>query len=90
MFRKYKELFGNETDSDIVWFAPSRTMNPQIPQRAVDAAMAQDPQRFAPEYLNKWRDDRSDTFPADVIEACTDDIYERPPQPFHFIFSLFR
>jgi hypothetical protein len=81
MYRMYRELHGNDEPDDICWFAPSKTMNPKLPQSVIDKAMAEDSQRFGAEYLNKWREDLSDCFPLDAVEACTDwDCYERPPQ----------
>ena len=82
MFRQYKRLHGNDGSDDICWFARSALMNPRLPQRAVDAALANEPQKAAAEFLNVWREDLSDFVPADVIESCTDfDVSERPPQP---------
>jgi hypothetical protein len=31
MYRLFKELHGNDHADDIVWFAPSATMNPKLP-----------------------------------------------------------
>ena len=39
MFRKYKELFGNDDADDLCWFAPSTLMNPALPQHVVDEAL---------------------------------------------------
>jgi hypothetical protein len=56
-------------------------MNPRLPQGVVDAALAEDPHRGAAEFNNRWREDLSDCFPLDAIEACTEyGTYERAPQ----------
>jgi hypothetical protein len=82
MFRQFKKLHGNDAAEDICWFAPSQVMNPRLPQRAVDAALAEEPLKAGAEFLNRWREDLSDFVPLDVIEACTDfNVSERPPQP---------
>ncbi len=79
MFRKYKELHGNDDSGDICWFAPSRLMNPVLKKEVIDRAMAEDP--AAAEYLNKWREDVDDFIPYDVIESCCDfGVLERSPQ----------
>ena len=42
MYRKFRELHGNDDTEDIVWFAPSSVMNPSLPANAVDKAMEED------------------------------------------------
>jgi hypothetical protein len=80
MFRKWRELHGNDASDDLVWVAPSRTMNPALAVEIIEAAMADDPERAKAEYLAQWRDDLSDFVPADAVEACTDwGVRERPP-----------
>jgi hypothetical protein len=82
MYRRYRELHGNDDAEDIVWFAPSQVMNPSLPASAVDKAMAEDAPKARAEFLNIWREDLSDFIPIDVIDACTDwGINERPPLP---------
>jgi hypothetical protein len=81
MYRQYRELHGNNDAEDICWFAPSNVMNPKLPQAVVDKAMAEDPHKAGAEYNGIWREDLSDCYPLDAIEASTDlNIYERPPQ----------
>jgi hypothetical protein len=82
MFRKFRELYGNDGAEDICWFAPSRVMNPTLRQNVVDAALAENQPKAAAEFLNIWREDQADVFPLDAVESCTNfDVYERPPQP---------
>jgi hypothetical protein len=81
MFRKFRELYGNDAARDLCWFAPSAVMNPQLPAGAVDRAMAEDAHKARAEFLNIWRD-LAEFLPADVVEACTDrGVHERAPQP---------
>jgi hypothetical protein len=82
MYRKFKELHGNDESEDICWFAPSRTMNPSLPQSVVDQAIAEDPLRFGAEYNSTWREDLSECYPLDAVENSTDwKVYERARQP---------
>jgi hypothetical protein len=84
MFRRYRELFGNEEASTdtICWFAPTPLMNPKFKQRVLDRALAENPSKARAEYLNVWRTDLEEFLPLDVVEACTDwGVYERAPQP---------
>lgn len=81
MYRKYKELHGNNDSDDLCWFAPSALMNPRMPEHVVDRALAEDSAKAGAEYLGRWREDLSDFIPADAIDSCTDfGTYERPPQ----------
>jgi hypothetical protein len=90
MYRKFRELHGNDAAADICWFAPSKVMNPKLPQSVVDAALAEDPYKAAAEFNNVWREDLTDTFPLDAIEACTEfGTYERPPRAFTHYYAFF-
>jgi hypothetical protein len=82
MHRRWKELHGNDADEDICWLSPSATMNPALPAKVVEKALAADPQRARAEFLSIWRDDVSDFIPADILEAATDKgVKERAPLP---------
>jgi hypothetical protein len=82
MYRKFRELHGNDDAEDIVWFAPSSVMNPSLPASAIDKAMEEDAAKARAEFLNVWREDLSDFIPIDVIDSATDwGISERPPLP---------
>jgi hypothetical protein len=82
MYRKYRQLHGNDDSDDVCWFAPSTVMNPQLPQAVVEKALAEDAGRARAEYLNTWREDISDFLPVDVLESCTDyGTFERAPLP---------
>jgi hypothetical protein len=47
--------------------APSRVLNPELPQSVVDAAMADDPARASAEYLAQFRSDIEQLISADVV-----------------------
>jgi hypothetical protein len=80
MYRKYRQLHGNDDAEDLCWFAPSAVMNPKLPASVVDKALAEDASRAKAEYCNVFREDISDFVPADVIDACTDfGVRERAP-----------
>jgi hypothetical protein len=82
MYRKFKELHGNNEAEDICWLAPSRVMNPLLPEKIVTKAMASDPQRARAEFGSQWRDDVSDFIPREVVEAATDyGVQKRSPLP---------
>lgn len=83
MYRKFKQLHGNDDDADsICWFAASNVMNPVLPAHVIERALAEDASKARAEYLNFWREDLSDFVPLDIIESATDfGTYERAPQP---------
>jgi hypothetical protein len=83
MYRMYRELFGNnENNNDLVWFAPSKIMNPVLPDWIIDKAMAKDPAKAGAEFGNIWREDLTECYPLDAVEGCTDvGVFERPRVP---------
>jgi hypothetical protein len=82
MYRKFRQLHGNNDSDDLCWFAPSATMNPRLPGHIVDDAIGEDAPKARAEYLNIWREDISDFIPLDVVESATDwGITERERQP---------
>jgi hypothetical protein len=82
MYRMYRKLHGNDAAEDnLCWFAPSRVMNPKLPQSIIDKAIANDAAKARAEYENIWREDVSDFVPLDIVESCTDwGVIERPPE----------
>ena len=86
VYRKYKELHGNHESDDLCWFAPSRVMNPTLPQHVIDKALAEDESRAGAEYLNLFREDSSDFISLELVESCSDlGIYERPPRGMNYV-----
>ena len=68
-YQTWKKHYGNDEGNALVWNCPSRTMNPQLPQRIVDEALAEDLAAAKSEYLGEWRDDVATFIPRQVIEA---------------------
>ena len=82
MYRQFKELYGNNDADDLVWLAPSKVMNPQLPQSVIDKALAQNPHKANADYNCVWREDSSECFALGSIEAITDvGVHERPYSP---------
>jgi hypothetical protein len=80
MYRKFRQLFGNDESDDICWYAPSSLMNPRLPQAVLDKALAEDAPRARAEYFGIFREDVSDFIPPDAVEAATDfGVVERAP-----------
>lgn len=70
LWDQYRRHFGKASPV-LVAQAPSRTMNPLLPQRFVDDAMQDDPQRARAEYLAEFRSDIASLIDPDLIEQCT-------------------
>jgi hypothetical protein len=52
--------------------APSRTMNPTLPQRVIDRATEEDPEAASAEYGAEFRSDLEAYVSREVVEACVD------------------
>ena len=68
-YETYKKNFGNDAGKILVLNAPSRTLNPTLPQSVVDEALAEDYQSARTEYLAEFRDDVASFIPREVVEA---------------------
>jgi hypothetical protein len=63
----YTRHFGKDDDPVLVWRAPSRTMNPGIPQSIIDAALERDEASARAEWLAEFRDDVSGLLTSDLL-----------------------
>ncbi len=80
MHKRWKEAHGRDDAEDLVWLAPSRVMNPALPQKVVDKAKLKDLQRANAEFESIWREDISDFVPRDIVDQATDKgVLERAP-----------
>ena len=75
----YKRHYGKDGDV-LVWKASTRTMNPNVPQRVIDAAYERDPAKAASEYGAQFRTDVESFLTREAVEACiSPGIIERAP-----------
>lgn len=65
----YRRYYGQE-GRVLVAQAPSRAMNPTLPQRIVDDALADDPQRASAEYLAQFRSDIEQFLALEIVSAA--------------------
>jgi hypothetical protein len=63
----------------LVAHAPSRTLNPSLPQRVVDRALEKDRTRATAEYLAEFRTDVEGFVALEVVESCVGDHREMLP-----------
>lgn len=81
-YSTWKRCFGNDAAKTLVWNAPSRTMNPTLPQSVVDDALAEDLAAAKGEYLAEWRTDVAAFVPREIVEALViPGRKELPPKP---------
>jgi hypothetical protein len=69
LWEAYRDHHGRDGEPVLVWQAPTRTMNPSVPQRVVDAALAADPDKNAAEYLAEFRTDVETFVAREAVEA---------------------
>lgn len=81
VYTNWRRHYGPKGDPLIlVAQAPSRTLNPSLPQKVVDRAMERDESSARAEYLAEFRTDIEAFVTREVVEACVSlGVYERAP-----------
>ena len=80
LWEAFKRWHGKDDARNLVWRAPTRVMNPTVPQDFIDAEFERDPASAAAEYGAEFRSDVAEFVSMDVLEACTaDGVFELPP-----------
>jgi hypothetical protein len=78
----FRRHHGKEGDPVLVWRAATRTMNPTVPQRVIDAAMESDSAAALAEYGAQFRTDVESYVSREAVEACIAlGVRERAPLP---------
>jgi hypothetical protein len=76
----FRRWHGKDDARNLVWQAPTRVMNPTVPQDFIDAEFERDAASAAAEYGANFRSDIAAFVDLAVLEACTaDDVFELPP-----------
>jgi hypothetical protein len=82
LYQKFRDHYGQNDDDVLVIRAPSRVLNPLLPEKIVQDALARDPAAARSEWLAEWRDDVGAFISRDLIEAAVDrDVVVRAPAP---------
>jgi hypothetical protein len=80
LWEVFKRHYGADGDPRIlVAHAPSRTLNPSLPQRVVDRALEKDRIRATAEYLSEFRSDVEGFVALEVVESCVGGYREMLP-----------
>jgi hypothetical protein len=69
LYDKWRDHFGRDSDDVLVIHAPSKTLNPTLPQAALDRAYQDDPISAASEFGAEWRTDISGLFDRAMVEG---------------------
>lgn len=89
-FEKFRDHFGSDRDDILVVRAPSRALNPTIPQSLIDQAVADDPAAASAEWLGAWRLDIAGFLPDEWIDAAiVDGRHELPPRCDLYDYQFF-
>ncbi|WP_245450488.1 hypothetical protein [Bradyrhizobium diazoefficiens] len=81
LFAKFRDHFAKDSKTLVVK-APTRVLNPTIPQSIVDEAMVEDPAAASAEWMAEFRDDISAFVSREAVEACiSPDVLERSRVP---------
>jgi hypothetical protein len=71
LYKKYREHYGKNSPDVLVIKAPTRALNPTIPQEIIDQAMAEDPAAAAAEWMAEFRTDVETFISREVVERAT-------------------
>ena len=70
LWDSHRRHFGRADSPVLVWKAPTRVMNPTVPQSIVDEAMEADAPRALAEYGAEFRTDVETFVSREVVESC--------------------
>jgi hypothetical protein len=81
LYSKYKKHYGRNDDHTLVIKAPTRLLNPTVPQEEIDRDLEEDPAKARAEWLAEFRDDIGSWLDVATIEAAVDrGVTVRPPR----------
>lgn len=69
LWQAFSRHYGKHDAPVLVWKAPSKTMNPSLPQRVIDEAYEQDPARASAEFGAEFRADLETFLDREAVEA---------------------
>jgi hypothetical protein len=76
----HRKHHANNGDPVLFWQAPTRTMNPTVPQSIIDQALAKDPAAAGAEWLATFRTDVESLITIEAVRACIrSEVSERLP-----------
>jgi hypothetical protein len=89
LYDAHQKYHGVEDPDVLVWQAPTRTMNPTVPQAYIDKKLEEDHADASAEYLAQFRTDVEAFITLEAIKACIEPgCYERAPESRHAYFAF--
>jgi hypothetical protein len=80
-WRTFEQHYGKDSPV-LVWRAPSRAMNPTLPEEFVAAELERDPEAAGAEYLAQFRSDIASFVDLEALQASVlEGVLEVPPEP---------
>ncbi len=80
LYGAYKKFYGVDDLHNLVWKAPTRVMNPSVPQSFIDREYARDAAKASGEYGAEFRSDIESFVSLEVVEGCViEGRFELPP-----------
>jgi hypothetical protein len=80
LWQAHRRHYGHEDAPILVWQAPTKVMNPTVPQSVIDAAYEDDAARAGAEFGAEFRTDVESYISREAVEACVvSDRFELPP-----------
>jgi hypothetical protein len=81
LWEQYERYYG-KSGGPLIWKAPTRVMNPTVPQSFIDGKFDEDPVAAAAEYGAEFRTDVDAFVTREVLDLVTmTDVHEIPPAP---------
>jgi hypothetical protein len=68
LYENFREFYGKDDEEVLVWKAPSRVMNPTLPEKIIARAKAKDLSAASAEWDANFREDIETFLPLEVIE----------------------
>jgi hypothetical protein len=85
----HSKHFGKDADPVLVWRAPTRTMNPTVPQSIIDEAIERDPASAAAEWMAEFRSDVESFIAREVVDAAVVPGRHELPPVFGTVYAGF-
>ncbi len=90
LYDRFKENYGMETSSRLIWRAPTKMMNPKISEQIIQEAYRADPATAATEWGAEWKSsDRSKLIPLKRVQAVVIERRSELPPIADFQYSAY-
>jgi len=81
VYEHHSDYYGKDDPYILVWQAPTRVMNPTLPQDIIDRETKKDPTAARAEWEAEFRDDISGFLNPEIVRACSVFTGDLAPEP---------